>query len=300
LERQGFPNPVFPDNDTRMFIGYLFIISAATCWGLIGIFSSLAFSQGIGPMEVAFWRAVLTWFLFGTQAVIKKETRIERKDFPLFFIFGLLGISLFYISYQFAVKTGGAAFASVLLYTAPAWVVACSFFIYKEKLTLLKSLAVVLVILGVFLISKTGGNNQGNAPIGWIAIVSGLAAGFSYSLYYTIGKYFSTRYSSANLFLWVLPIGALGTLPFVTFSHKSPMAWAALLAIVFISTFLANYCYYQGLKYLEAGRASIVATCEPVVAAVTAYFFLGEYFTLMGYLGTGLILIAVIATIYEQ
>jgi DME family drug/metabolite transporter len=300
LERQGFPNPVFPDNDTRMFKGYLFIISAATCWGLIGIFSSLAFSQGIGPMEVAFWRAVLTWFLFGTQAVIKKETRIERKDFPLFFIFGLLGISLFYISYQFAVKTGGAAFASVLLYTAPAWVVACSFFIYKEKLTLLKSLAVVLVILGVFLISKTGGNNQGNAPIGWIAIVSGLAAGFSYSLYYTIGKYFSTRYSSANLFLWVLPIGALGTLPFVTFSHKSPMAWAALLAIVFISTFLANYCYYQGLKYLEAGRASIVATCEPVVAAVTAYFFLGEYFTLMGYLGTGLILIAVIATIYEQ
>jgi len=299
-EDQGFPNPVFPDNDTQMFIGYLFIITAATCWGLIGIFSSLAFSQGIGPMEVAFWRAVLTWLLFGTQAIIKKETRIDRKDFPLFFIFGLLGISLFYISYQLAVKTAGAAFASVLLYTAPAWVVVCSYFIYKEKLTLLKSLAVVLVILGVFLISKTGGNTQSATPIGWIAILSGLAAGFSYSLYYTIGKYFSSKYSSANLFLWVLPIGALGTLPFVTFSDKSPMAWTALLAIVFISTFLANYCYYQGLKYLEAGRASIVATCEPVVAAITAYFFLGEYFTFMGYLGSGLILLAVIATIYEQ
>lgn len=283
-----------------MITGYLFIITAATCWGLIGIFSSFAFSQGIGPMEVAFWRAVLTWLLFGTQAILKKETRMDKKDFPLFFIFGILGISLFYISYQFAVKTAGAAFASVLLYTAPAWVVACSYFIYKEKLTLIKSMAVVLVILGVFLISKTGGNTQASEPIGWIAILSGLTAGFSYSLYYTIGKYFSARYSSANIFLWVLPIGALGILPFVTFSHKSPVAWAAIVSMALFSTFLANYCYYQGLKYLEAGRASIVATCEPVVAAVTAYFFLGEYFTFMGYIGAGLILLAVIVTIYER
>ena len=283
-----------------MFTGYLFIISAATCWGLIGIFSSFAFSQGMEPMEVAFWRAILTWFCFAPQAIIKKETRIDLKDFPLFFIFGLFGISLFYISYQFAVKTAGAAFASVLLYTAPAWVVICSYFIYKEKLTRLKVLAVVLVILGVFLISKTGGNTQNTAPLGWVAILSGLAAGFSYSLYYTIGKYFSGKYSSANLFLWVLPIGALGILPFVEFSDKPPMAWAALIAISFVSTFLANHCYYQGLKSLEAGKASIVATLEPVVAAVTAYVFLGEYFTSMGYVGAGLILVAVIATIYER
>ncbi|MBA3011462.1 MAG: DMT family transporter [Proteobacteria bacterium] len=283
-----------------MFTGYIFIISAAICWGLIGIFSSLAFAQGVGPMEVAFWRALLTWFLFGTQAVIQKETRMDKKDLPLFLIFGIFGISLFYISYQFAVKTAGAAFASVLLYTAPAWVVVCSYFIYKEKLTVLKSLAVALVILGVFLISKTGGNTQGSTSIGWIAILSGLASGFCYSLYYTIGKYFSGKYSSANLFLWVLPIGALGVLPFVEFSDKTPLAWTALIALSFVSTFLANFCYYKGLQYLEAGRASIVATLEPVVAAFTAYVFLGEYFTFLGYVGAGLILVAVITTIYEQ
>ncbi|MCD4675928.1 MAG: DMT family transporter [Desulfobacula sp.] len=283
-----------------MFSGYFFIISAAALWGLIGIFSSLAFSQGVGPMEVAFWRALLTWFCFGTQAVIRKETRIDKKDFPLFVIFGLLGISLFYISYQFAVKTAGAAFASVLLYTAPAWVVVCSFFIYREKLTLIKSLAVTLVILGVFLISKTGGNVHASTSIGLIAILSGLTSGFCYSLYYTIGKYFSGKYSSANLFLWVLPIGALGILPFVEFADKTALAWAALIAVSFVSTFMANFCYYQGLKYLEAGKASIVATLEPVVAAVTAYIFLGEYFTILGYTGAGLIILAVIATIYEQ
>jgi DME family drug/metabolite transporter len=283
-----------------MYKGYAFIISAAAFWGLTGIFSSFAFSQGVGPMEVAFWRAVLTWFCFSPQAFIRKETSIDKKDFPLFVVFALFGISLFYISYQFAVKTAGTAFASVLLYTAPAWVVVCSYFIYKEKLTLIKSIAVGLVIAGVFLISKTGGNTQSTTSIGMLAILSGLTSGFCYSLYYTIGKYFSTKYSSATLFLWVLPIGALGILPFVNFVDKTPLAWGALISVAFISTFLANFCYYQGLKYLEAGKASIVATMEPVVAALTAYIFLGEYFTVTGYLGAILILFAVILTISKK
>ena len=114
-----------------------------------------------------------------------------------------------------------------------------------------------------------------------------------------MGKYFTSRYSSANLFLYVLPVGALGILPFVEFGHKSLTAWLALLAVSFVSTFIANYCYYQGLKYLEAGRASIVATIEPVIAATCAYLILGEYFTYLGYVGAVMIIAAVLLTIYR-
>ncbi len=280
--------------------GYLFIILAATCWGFIGIFSSLAFAEGLGPMEVAFWRAIIAWLFFGSQAIVRKETLLVKKDILLLTVFGFLGISLFYISYQYAVKTGGAAFASVLLYTAPAWVVVCSYFIYKEKLNANKIVAVLLVIAGVYLISRTGGNSNAATTLGLVAILSGLMAGFCYSLYYTIGKYFSSRYSSANLFLYVLPIGAVGILPFVEFSHKSPVAWASLIAVALISTFIANHCYYLGLKHLEAGKASIVATLEPVVAAVAAYIILGEYFSGLGYVGAAMIIVAVILTIYKK
>lgn len=283
-----------------MSAGYFFIITAAVCWGMIGVFSSFAFSQGVEPMEVAFWRAMLTWVCFGGQAIIRKETALDKKDIPLFLIFAVLGIALFFISYQFAVKTGGAAFAAVLLYTAPAWVVLVAFFVYRERLTWVKISAVILVILGVVLISRSGGNSGSVESIGAVAILSGLASGFCYSLYYTMGKYFSKKYTSANLFLYVLPVGALVILPFVTFAPKTAVAWGALLAVSVISTFVANYCYYQGLKYLEAGRASIVATLEPVVAAITAYIFLGEYFTMVGYFGAMLIIAAVLATIYKK
>lgn len=283
-----------------MTTGYLFILSAALCWGVIGIFSSFAFSQGIEPMEVAFWRACLVWVCFAVQAIARRETRLDKNDIPLFFVFSIFGIALFYISYLFSVQTGGAAFAAVLLYTAPAWVVLIAFFVYGEKLTWTKLLAVILVILGVFLISKTGGNVSTKASIGVFAILAGLTSGFCYSLYYTMGKYFSKKYTSANLFLYVMPVGALCIFPFVEFVQKNLLAWAALIAIAVVCTFFANYCYYQGLKKLEAGRASIVATLEPVVASITAYMVLGEYFTPLGYLGAFLIVVAVIATIYKD
>lgn len=282
-----------------MSAGYYYIVAAALCWGLIGIFSSLAFSQGVEPMEVAFWRAGLSWLCFAVQALIKKETALKKKDIPLFVFFAIFGVSLFYVSYLSAVKAGGAAFAAVLLYTAPAWVVFVAFVIYREKLTWAKLMALVLVITGVFFISSSGGNAGSSVPIGTIAILSGLTSGFCYSLYYTMGKYFSKRYSAANLFLYVLPLGALGLLPFVDFVHKTPLAWASLIGVSVLSTYIAYYLYYQGLKYLEAGRASIVATLEPVVAAVAAYIILGEYFTPLGYTGAALIITAVVVTIYK-
>ena len=290
----------FGNGKAVMLRGYAFILTAASCWALIGIFSFVAFNQGIEPMEVAFWRAVLAWLFFSTQAVVQKQTTFVAKDVPLLLLFSLLGISAFYVSYLVAVNEGGAAFAAVMLYTAPAWVIVCAYFIYKEKLGIAKIGAVCLVMAGVLLISRTGDASGVKSGFGWVAVIAGLVSGFCYSLYYTMGKYFSARYSSANLFLYVLPVGALGILPFVDFHHKTGSAWLALLAVSFISTFIANYCYYQGLKYLETGKASIVATIEPVFAAIAAYLVLGEVFTLSGYVGAALILGAVLVTVVNS
>lgn len=281
-----------------MVRGYVFILTAAFCWGFIGIFSSIAFRQGLEPLEVAFWRALFAWLCFGTQAIVSKETHLARKDIPLLAVFGVLGVFLFYAAYQYAVKTGGAALAAVLLYTAPAWVVVCSFFIYRERLGIGKITAVILVIAGVFLVSQgDNGAGRGTASVGTVAIIAGLVSGFCYSLYYTIGKYFSARYTSANLFLYVLPVGMLCMLPFVDFVPKNSTAWIALISVSLISTYAANYCYYLGVKYLEAGKASIAATIEPVVATVAAYFILGEAFSAAFYLGAAIIIAAVLITI---
>ena len=280
-----------------VFKGYAFIVAAAVLWGMIGPFSRLAFQEGIAPMEVAFWRALLAWILFGGHAIIRREVRLYPKDIPYILVFGVCGVSLFYFAYQMAVKHGGAALAAVLLYTAPAWVIILSRIFLKESITPTKILALVLTLIGISAISMGQDAGQGSSPISVSAIVFGLTSGFCYSLYYIFGKYFTGRYSSYNLFLYVLPIGALGLLPWVTFTPKTPTCWLALMSLVIISTYGANSCYYLGLKYLDAGRASITATIEPVVAAVVAYFWWSEVITVQSYMGGAVILCAVILMI---
>lgn len=274
--------------------GYLMIIMAAGLWGFIGPFARLAFSEGVAPMEVAFWRAVLAWLLFGGQALVQRQVRVHKRDIPYFLAFGFFGVTLFYSAYQLAVQQGGAAVASVLLYTAPAWVVVISRILFKEPFSPTKMVSLAATITGIVLISTGGGSGTVVTVMG---VFFGLVSGFCYSLYYIFGKYFADRYSAANLFFYILPIGIAGLLPFVTFVHKSPSAWSALIFLAAFSTFGAYHLYYAGLRYLQAGKASIVATLEPVIAGVVAYFWWNESFGVSGYIGSGLIITAVLLMI---
>jgi DME family drug/metabolite transporter len=275
--------------------GYAFIMTAAALWGILGPFSRLAFSEGVQPMEIAFWRALLAWGFFGAHAAATRSLRINLRDVPMVVLFALTGITLFYGAYQLAIQGGGAALASVLLYTGPAWVAVIARFTFREPLTLVKIIALTLTLIGVVCVSG-GGSMQISAA----TLFFGLTAGFSYSLYYIFGKYFSTRYSSPNLFFYLLPIGAVTLLPWVEFTAKSPTAWSALICIAALCTYGAYYCYYVGVKYLEASRAAIAATLEPVVAAVVAFFWWGERFGITGYIGSGLILGAVMVMVLDK
>jgi drug/metabolite transporter, DME family len=276
--------------------GYLYIMAAAALWGILGPFSRLAFSQGVAPMEVAFWRAVLAWGFFAVHAVATRAVRLRLHDLPMVVLFAITGVTLFYGSYQMAIRSGGAAVAAVLLYTAPAWVALQARLAFRELLTPAKIIALVLTLAGVVCVARGGGTMAVTLP----SLLFGLSAGFCYSLYYVFGKHFSTRYTSPNLFFYLLPIGAVTLLPWVQFSAKSLTAWGALICIAALSTYGAYFCYYQGLRHLEASRAAITATLEPVVAAAVAFFWWGEAFGLTGYAGSILILTAVLLMVLDR
>jgi DME family drug/metabolite transporter len=281
--------------------GYIYIVLAATLWAVLGPFAKIAFQEGISPLEVAFWRAVLAWGIFSAHALVTRQVGMAAKDLPALTAFGVTGVALFYAVYPMAIQQGGVALAVVLLYTAPAWVTVLSRIIYKEAVTPAKLSAMGMTIAGVVGISLGSGGEAGNSVmrVDTAAILLGLAAGFFYSMYYIFGKYFSGRYTSPNLFAYMLPIGACCLYPWVDFSAKSPTAWAALAAIAAVSTYGAFYCYYQGIRYLEISRASIAATLEPVVAGVVAYVWWGEVFSPIGYAGSALILAAVLLVVWD-
>mgnify|MGYP006268338655 FL=1 len=278
---------------TDRTVGYGFILVAAICWGLLGPVARWALAAGVTPLEIAFWRAVIGGACFVGHATWLRIQRgaapMQRQHLPLMLLFGLIGVSLFYSAYQFAVEAGGAALASVLLYTAPAWVAVIGVTMLGERLTRFKTTAVALTLLGVVGIAFSGANS---VQLTWGAIGWGLASSLSYALYYPFGKRYFDDYAPATIFAYALPIGALGLWPLVTLGSKGTGAWAALAFIGFVSTYGAYLAYGAGLKRLEASRASIVATLEPVVAAVAAHWWWGERFGAWGYAGAVLVITA--------
>jgi drug/metabolite transporter (DMT)-like permease len=282
--------------------GYLFIILAAVMWGMIGPFARIAFQEGVGAMEVAFWRAVLAWVFFAAHAVFHGQTRFRGDDVPALLAFSVAGVGCFYGLYQSAISRGGVALAAVLLYTSPAWVAVISRIVFKEAMTRAKLAALFLTSVGVAGVSSGTGDAGFGAgvAVSASAIVIGLAAGFCFALFYVFGKHFSGRYTSPNLFLYALPIGALCLYPFVEFTHKTATAWAAMAMLGFLCTYCSYYFYYLGQRHLEATRAAITATLEPVVAAIAAFFAWGEYFSFLGYAGSALILISVALIVRDR
>jgi drug/metabolite transporter (DMT)-like permease len=272
--------------------GYLLVFAAALLWSLIGLFSQGLLDAGVGAIEIAFWRAVLAGGLFAAHAAWRKGLRLKRRrDLGLLTCFGLVGVTLFYTSLVLAIDTGGISLAFILLYSAPVFVAILAWLVLGESMTPRKAALVALAVLGVVLVSQDGGSG---ITVSATSLFWGLAAGLSYASYYIFGKWLLNRYQPVTVFAYILPLGALGLLPLVSFSAKGALEWLLLALLAVVSTYLAYLVYALGLKRVEASRAVLVATVEPVAAATLAALVFGERFSLWGLVGAGLILLAAV------
>jgi len=268
------------------------ILLAAVLWGLLGIFGKYALGAGLHPLEIAFWRAVIGGALFGLHAGVTRAALPRGRDLLVTLAFGVAGVSVFFGAYQLAVRAGGAGLASVLLYTAPAFVAVLSWRFLGERLGQREALGVLLTVTGVGLISLGGGAGV-HASVA--AIGFGLLSGFTYALYYLYGKAFFTRYSPAALLAVALPVGAVFLAPLVPFEEKGSVAWLAIGGTAVLSTYLAYLAYAAGLRHLPATRASVIASLEPVVAALLAAALFAERFSLLALAGAALVVGAAVA-----
>lgn len=273
-------------------MGYLFVAIAGVLWGLLGPVTRIAMREGVGAVEVAFWRALLAAGIFAVHALAIRRVRLEGRDVPSVVAFGVVGVAGLLACYSRAVEAGGAALAAILLYTAPVWVALLSALFMGERMTGRKLLALAVAtagVAGIAVSSGDGGIRLTTAALGW-----GLASGFAYALYYLFGKRYFEKYATATLFVYALPVGAAAMLPLADFTHKTPTAWAALAFIAVVCTYGAYLFYSAGLRRVEATRAATVATVEPVVAAIAAFALWGERLSAVGYLCAAVVLLGVL------
>ena len=275
----------------------LSIAGAGTLWGLIGLFVNLLATKGFAPLQITTLRVTIA-LLFTALIIWRTDIRqffIRPKDWWMFFGNGVIGLVFFNWCYFNAIAGGSLAIAALLLYTAPVFVMLMSVILFHEKLTKEKIIALILTFVGCGCIT---GAFAGNLSVSRETFLYGLASGFGYALYSIFGKPATKRYSALTVSLWCFIFAAVFTLPLSGLVSKAPlfsdrMIWGGILGIGLISCVFPNVLYMRGLQQLEAGHAAILATIEPVVAAIVSYLFLGEAFTWQKVLGIVLILSAV-------
>lgn len=279
--------------------GFALIIIAAVFWGLMGLFVRSFSAYGFSSGHVAALRLGVGAIIFAIVILLKDRRLfcIKLRDLPVFLGLGICSLTFFTNCYFHAIEMMPLSTAAILLYTSPIWVMLMSALFFKERLTAKKLCALVMAFLGCVLVSGLGGGALSAA-----ALLCGLGAGFGYALYSIFGTIALSKYEPFTVTFYGFVFGALGCLavsgPAALLENLSAapaltMLWFIPTAAL-VSAVIPYLCYTQGLKTVEAGKASIIATVEPVVATLLGILLYNEPLGLVALCGIVLVLGAIV------
>ncbi len=290
----------------RQILDAFLIIVAGCFWGSMGIFVRRLGTYGFRPIQIVCVRVTLAALIFALVLYAKDRAgfRISIRDIPLFLGLGFGSILFFTVCYFTAIEMMSLSAAAILLYTSPVWIMLMSVVFFHEKLTKEKIIALVLAFGGCVFV--TGISGAGVTPFGLLA---GLGSGIGYGLYSILGTVALRRYSPYTVTAYTFMFAAAGSwvicrpVELLTIFHNAGsfgglLAFCCLTAL--ITAVIPFLAYTLGLRTVEASRAGIIATIEPMVATLIGVVVFSEPLTVLSGLGILLILSAVILLNWKQ
>lgn len=261
--------------------GYIYILVGSSLWGVSSVVAKSLFNIGLPPAELVLVRLTLATITLGLILLFynRRWLIISLGDLPYFLILGCIGVTGMQFTYYYTISKIHVGPAILLQYLQPVWVSVYAFLFQKEPLSKGKIGALLLAILGCYLL--VGGYQIDLLRLNKVGIVSGLIASFFFTFYALYGEKGLKRYDPWTLILYGFGFGAILYLILippirVIAAGHSLKIWIAFLYIAIFSTLLPFGFYFKGVERIRASRASITATWEPVVAGFAAYFVLGE------------------------
>lgn len=266
--------------------GTLFLLAAVLLWGLGAPLSRIAFDAGLTTGALAFWRAAFAAVAFATHAALTRGLWVPRCDVRGVIACGLLGEGVVLFSYFNAVRLGGPVIATVLLCTAPVWVALAESM--RGRRPARRTVAPIgLTLAGAALVARAepGAAFQLRAD----AIAWGMLAGVGYAGFILLAKPYFARYSAPTVFVYATPLTALGFLPLAWPLTIPPWPVLAALAVLAIAAaYLGSLAFAAGLRRLDPARAAVIASSEPIAAALLTFVVVGERLAGSGYVGVAL------------
>ena len=274
----------------------MFAILAGVLWGIISIFLKGLYSAGFSPLQVMFFRGFISSVFMAVFLFIKDKSLLKFaiKDIWMFLGTGVISLTFFSLCYFYTILESGASVAVILLYTSPIFVLLMSVLFFKEKITFVKIVALILTFAGCVLVSGVC-SGSGLSAKGFLI---GLCAGFGYALYSIFSRLALKKYDYLTVTFYTFLFSAISIIPFCAISSIPSLIDSKTIflscGIAVLCTVLPYIFYTIGLSGLETGKAAILVTVEPLVATIIGFLLWKEDFSVFKLIGIVAILCAVL------
>ena len=278
---------------------YVRLALVAVAWG--GTFIAGRSLAGVAPMFSACLRFVLASAALSLFLLLsgKGFRRVNVRQAIVVTLLGFCGI----FSYSFFFFSGlqyiSASRSALIVALNPAVMTLIAYLFYRERVTALKVLGIVLCFCGVALVVG-GGEAQGAAGArGWLgeALIGGCVLSWSaYSVFCKtvvrqLGPLHTVTYSIyAGTVMLVGYAAATGVLRMDAVWRFSMAEITSLFYLGVIGSAVAYIWYYEGIKQIGVARASVFIALNPLSAVLFGAAMLGEQLTLATLLGGVLII----------
>lgn len=275
-------------------------IISGICFGSAGIFVR-ELSENMNSTSIISSRVVIAILLLGLWIAVYHPDyfKIKLKDIWIFVGAGIIGTLGLNICYNFSINELSLSLSAVLIALSPIFVIIFAFILFHESITKKKIISIILALAGCVL---TSGIFENNASMHWtwIGIFVGSAGAVFYALYSVFSKVGMKRgYQALTITFYSMVAITVVLLPFTQWGHianyitLNPIRNTLFMVIHSLCTAVCPYAFYTiALDHMDAGKASILCSCEPVAAMVFGIFFFKEIPTALSIIGLIIVLVA--------
>lgn len=275
---------------------YLLMVLTTMFWGSSFVAGKIALPE-FPPMTLTFFRFIIATAIIFPYMWSKSSVRVPaRKDIPLLFGLGFLGVSG-YFAFQFtALLYTSAANASTINALNPLVSSIIANMLTDERLSKKKIGLIALALVGV-LLTVTGGDpnlllsmqfNKGD-------LIMSLAM-LSFSVYGVFSKKATQRYEPLLVTSYVFLFGLIQITPLMLMEGVygqvlsfSSAAWTGILIMAIGSSVLGYQIQQVSIKRIGVNKTSLFINLVPLFAILFAFIVLGDPITPVNLVSAGII-----------
>lgn len=256
---------------TNQTKGILYTLITVLMWGVLAIALKVA-SKVIDSPTIVWFRFSLAFSGMALWAVFTEPKALKILYKPsLILVVSTLMLAWNYIGFMWGVQYTTPGNAQVAVQTGPVVLAIFGVIFFKEKLSLMQGFGFFLALVGFWIFyqqhvqalsGQTGEYTKG--------ILLTVSAALTWAVYAAMQKKLILQHpvTTLNLFIFGLPV--LLYFPFANFESLAHLSLGYWLLLIFLgaNTLISYVCLSLALKYMEAGKVSVLLILNPIITFV--------------------------------